>query len=260
MRTSLVIALLLLLSCGPESNGPTNRFNQPTSRTLFSKSITSVTIEIDYSVDAEPYTGSVDGIGDVWGLFRANVVRVFEKSSKKLVVPTTLEGMEALHDIRGRSFSAAQILKIADVHRDTKNTASAASFYVIWLPGHFSEDGKVLNDVLGVSIGDTGVIAMFKEVVVTASARAALNVSRFIEQSTLIHEFGHSIGLVNSGISLTSAHQDTRHDAHCTNTACAMFWENDGQSASKFARQFVDVLCQAATQSAGERHHQQARP
>jgi hypothetical protein len=82
---------------------------------------------------------------------------------------------------------------------------------------------------------------MFKPVIRSSVGRdGSTSVARFVEQSTLIHEFGHAIGLVNHGMRLTTMHQDTAHGAHCTNDKCTMFWANEGAvSASKFARQYV---------------------
>jgi hypothetical protein len=82
--------------------------------------------------------------------------------------------------------------------------------------------------VLGVSLGDTGVIAVFKPVVRGASALPTLQ--RFVEQTTLIHEFGHAVGLVANGLSVTSAHHDAAHGAHCTNQDCVMYYLNEGAS------------------------------
>ena len=57
---------------GTDSGAPAN--TQPPVTTLFSKSITSVTIEIDYAPGAEPYVGTVKDFGDPWSLFNTNVL------------------------------------------------------------------------------------------------------------------------------------------------------------------------------------------
>ena len=94
--------------------------------------------------------------------------------------------------------------------------------------------------MLGVSIGDTGVIAMFKDVIRSTSLIAFPNVVRFVEQSTLIHELAHSIGLVDNGVPLTTAHKDAEQGAHCNDDRCVMFFLNEGAAdAAEFARQAV---------------------
>ena len=47
-----------------------------------------------------------------------------------------------------------------------------------------------------------------------------------MEQSTLVHEFGHAVGLVDRGLRPTTPHRDLRNGAHCRNPACIMYWEN----------------------------------
>ena len=58
-------------------------------------------------------------------------------------------------------------------------------------------------------------------------------VKRYVEQSTLVHESGHAIGLVNNGLPMTSTHEDTAHRAHCSNPDCVMYWQNEGSDALK---------------------------
>lgn len=83
--------------------------------------------------------------------------------------------------------------------------------------------------MLGVSLGATGVLAMFKPVIAgTGSGTPGLNVERYVEQATIVHEFGHAAGLVDNGLALTSAHNDTTHDGHCTNQDCVMYWAIEG--------------------------------
>jgi hypothetical protein len=96
----------------------------------------------------------------------------------------------------------------------------------------------VKPNILGVSFGETGVIVMFKDTVRSSSSLP--NIQRFVEQSTLVHELGHAIGLVNNGVPLTTPHHDAPHGAHCTNESCVMYWQNEGASAmAAWATQFV---------------------
>ena len=50
----------------------------------------------------------------------------------------------------------------------------------------------------------------------------------FVEQATLVHEFGHVMGLVDNGIPMVSDHLDPDHPRHCTNEECVMYWQNEG--------------------------------
>ncbi|MCA9645656.1 MAG: hypothetical protein KC492_33425, partial [Myxococcales bacterium] len=119
-------------------------------------------------------------------------------------------------------FTVEEILGVSAAHRQDRSSASRRTFHVIFFDGYFADSEGRQENVLGVSIGDTGVIAMFKPVIDTTSS------ARFVEQTTLIHEFGHAAGLVNNGVALTSAHHDAPNGAHCTNDRCVMYYLNEG--------------------------------
>ena len=190
-------------------------------------------VEIDYQRGAEPYTGSTVAFGDTWTVFKTNAAKLFEGTGKTVEVPTTLEAMEAFDDVSGDQFTSEAILAIADRHRGTQTGGDVIGYYVVWLDGYFERDGARDTQVLGVSIGRTGVIAMFKPVIESSALPLVPGVSRAVEQAVLVHEFGHAIGLVANGLPLASAHHDEPHGAHCTNDQCIMYWAIEGVAAAR---------------------------
>ena len=254
MKASLLFVLLVAACSGSSSSSSggdgstsndkdgsasTKAGDQPSALDVLSPKFTDVTVEVDYAESAAPYVGS-GGLGqsDLWQITEDNLQRIFQKGPKTLTVPHTLDQMQALTDVSGSTYTTEQILDIAKAHRDTAPSSStAASFYILFLDGYLQDGGGTEMQVIGVSIGNTGVIAMFKPVI--ASTGTGLGGSaRNVEQSTIVHELGHGLGLVNNGVPLTSQHQDTAHGAHCTNTKCTMYWENEGSSgATAFAQQ-----------------------
>jgi hypothetical protein len=241
-RAKIIAALAASMACGSSSKDAANDQSTPTPTTVYSSKISSVEFEVDYAKGAKPYTGSFAG-GDLWNLFKANATRLVNagNKSKSVTVPTTLGAMQELADVTGTAFTSQQILDIAKAHRDTKDTPSSASFYILFLPGYYVENGATNTAVIGLSFAGTGVIAIFKPVIENAAAGPT---GVLIEQSTLVHEFGHAIGLVNEGVSLSSAHQDTAHGAHCTNTSCVMYYQNEG---AFFARAFTSGITSDAS-------------
>jgi hypothetical protein len=212
---------------------------QPDAVDLYGDGIDTIAIEVDYMAGAEPYTGEVLNFGDLWALFRTNAERLFQGRGKTFIVPSELSDMEAI-DVSGDTFDVGAILDIADAHRDSPSEGSTATFYFVWLDGHYEKDGEVQDGVLGVSIGGSGVVAMFKPVIESTGAGPGLNVEKFVEQATLVHEFGHAVGLVNNGVDITSAHHDEAHGAHCNNQDCVMYWQIEGTAgAIEFATQFA---------------------
>jgi predicted Zn-dependent protease len=205
---------------------------QPPAAQLYGSSIHKIVFEIDYVPSAEPYTGDVLGFGKLWDVTRTNVERLFQGGSKVVEIPTTLGEMEKLTDVTGTDFSVDEILAIAAAHRTKLSAGDTATFYFVWLDGYYRDSAGVNKNVLGVSLGATGVLAMFKPVIAGTGGTPGLNVERYVEQATVVHEFGHAAGLVDNGLAMTSAHDDAAHHAHCTNQECIMFWAIEGASGA----------------------------
>ena len=214
----------------PPGDGPTG------NATVFDPKYTAVNVEIDYEPGAEPYTGNIIGFGDTFDLTYANIDRVFA-GKKQLGIPRTLAAMESVGAIADEELTIADIVALAETHRDQRDTATAKTYYILFVSGHYADANGPNTGVLGISLGTTGIIVMFKDVIESAGIG---NIQRYVEQSTLVHELGHAIGLVNNGVPLTSAHQDTDHGAHCTNDSCVMYWANEGVSGmTAYATQYV---------------------
>jgi hypothetical protein len=216
------------------SSGSNASSSSGTTPPITSVAITRAKIEVDYQAGAEPFTGNQPLLGDPWTLFKTNAAKLFEGRNVTIEVPTTLDGMEKLDDVTGKTFDSDAILAIAAKHRTSGITSEGqAGYYFLWLDGTYSENGKENGNVLGVSLGNTGVLAMFKPVITGSGPVLLKELDAAVEQVVLVHEFGHAVGLVNNGIPLASAHQDAPHGSHCTNTDCVMYWTVDGAEAAR---------------------------
>jgi hypothetical protein len=210
---------LFLLSCSseqppPATTGTPAAPEKPDVTKLFAKSITNVTVEIDYVDGAAPAEGNVKDFGPIWGLFNANALAVFD-GKKQLSFPNKVSAMEKLSDVPAKSVSNKDLLDIAAAHRNDASTADTASFYVVFVNGYWiDESGAEQQDIVSVSVGGSGVIGVFKPAIE----------SPFIEQLALIHAFGHAVGFVDNGVPVgdkNKAHVDA-NGKHCTNAKCAM--------------------------------------
>lgn len=206
---------------------------QPPAQLVYGSAFHNLTFEIDYVPNAEPYTGAVLGFGELWDVAQTNVERLFLGSNKVVTIPRTLDKMEKLTDVTGADFTVDQILAIAAKHRDQPSSGDTVTYYFVWLDGYYRDSSGVNKNVLGVSLGTTGVLAMFKPVIAgTGSGTPGLNVERYVEQATIVHEFGHAAGLVDNGLAEASPHNDAAHDGHCTNQDCVMYWAIEGTSGA----------------------------
>jgi predicted Zn-dependent protease len=206
---------------------------------VFNPAVKDVVLEIDYETGEEPYTGAIVGFGDTFDVTKTNLERIFS-GTKTLTIPTTTAQMQDIGSVGDEELTVDDILALADAHRDTQSTSTKTAYYIVFVSGYFTDDNGPNHSVLGVSIGNTHVLAMFKDVIRSTSSPVFQNVVRYVEQSTLVHELGHAVGLVNNGIAMVEPHQDTAHGAHCTNDKCTMYWVNEGaSSAAAFAQMYV---------------------
>lgn len=225
MARYLFVALLGLASCGDDV---------PATSSPFSSSVSRVEFEVDYAPEAPPYTFSLLTGGSTWGFLRNNLTAAYEGLDPQIVLPESLDDMQRISLVSKASYSVDDIVAIADANRQTFDTETSRAYYVLFLDGVFQIDGADDPEVIGVSIGNTGIIAMFKPVYDNQLGAS------FVEPTTIFHEWGHAVGLVNRGIALTSDHHDAEHGAHCTNADCVMYWRNEGLGdLANFIRRFV---------------------
>jgi len=188
---------------------------------------TSLAMEVDYESNAAPYGGFGSG-----SVFAENVNALFPWLGSAFTSPATVGEMQNVGTILDDSLTVDDILALARTHRMGSSSGSARHHYVLFVDGYFEDSTGMRDDILGVSIGSTGVIAMFKPVI--ASSSSFSSVRAFVEQTVLVHEFGHEIGLVDNGIAMETPHIDSAHGAHCTNQDCVMFWSNSGGNILNF--------------------------
>jgi hypothetical protein len=200
---------------------------------VFATSTTKVVVEIDYETGQQPYTGNMAGFGDTFEPTINNIDRVFS-GKKTVTIPTTLADMQDVGTVSDDEITVGDIAALASQNRDQHDSADTKTYWMIFLSGHFADGNGVQTQVLGVSVGDT--VAMFKDVIEATGSTLSPNTARYVEQSTLVHELSHSIGLVDNGVPMVAPHKDAAHGAHCNNPDCVMYWLNEGASdASDFA-------------------------
>ena len=203
------------------------------------RGMTTLSIEVAYEDGAAPYTENNNG-GNVWTITEDNVEALFagRTSPVDVVVPNGLLAMTEFPNQQKTTYTSEEILNLADRYRQGTSTTTSGNFFVIYLDGFFEKDGQKLESVLGIQITNTQVAAIFKPVV--ESTNPFTTVKKLAEQTTVVHELGHGLGLVKNGVPLVSAHHDSDHNAHCTNVDCVMYWQNEGPTAiTGFVQQFL---------------------
>lgn len=210
----------------------------------FFKSVSQLTIQVAYEPGAEPYTDNVPLLGglSLWWILEENLNALYlGRSNAPIInVPKTLPEFTEIPTQNKSSWTLNEIMNLAQTYRTGVSSTSHSYFWVVFLNGHFNNGDSLQTGTIGLSIQGTTVLAIFKDVVKgTASGQAGV-VPKYVEQSTLVHEVGHALGLVNKGLPMVLPHEDTNHPGHCDDPDCVMFWLNEGTSdVIEFVRKMI---------------------
>ncbi len=197
-------------------------------------------LEVAYEPGAEPYGGTYQGL-KTWDITRENLTAIYDTRSRsvEVYVPDSTSLMSELPPQDRAVWSANDLRTIEGQYRRNKSDGTTGRVFVVFVNGYFLDEtiGKPATNVMAVSIPDTTVIVVFKQVIQSASASHSGLALRWLEQSTLVHELGHVVGLVDHGVPKQSplhreftseASAAETHGAHCGNPDCVMYWAHEG--------------------------------
>ncbi len=202
---------------------------------------TRITVHVAYEPDALPYTGSTETGIPYWSVLENNLSVLFVERTiaPDVVVPKDLANMEQIPGQGRVLWTPQQIIALASYIWDTPQTETSAEFYVLFVNGYYNDETGANRYIIGISVGGTPVIAVFKDVIADSGFTHATNC--FMEQAVLVHEFGHAVGLVNNGVPMASRHEDLLHPRHCINENCVMYWENDRDNLVFFIHRIIST-------------------
>lgn len=246
-RAALVVCVALGGCAEPAPDPQTPSFDSPA--TYFSTART-LTLEVFHEPGAEPYVGQITseapppfGGLPYWETTRRNLETLFDgrPAPMTVTVPTTLEAMVALPSQGRATWDTAAIRALAEQVRRHTPSATDAGLVVLFLTGTYERAGELRPYVLGVNVGGSPFVAIFKDAIRSTSPNPASErnlIPVFAEQVTVVHEAAHALGLVNNGVPPTTDHQDLENGRHCVNPSCIMNFLNEGKETG---RAFIDA-------------------
>ena len=177
---------------------------------------TSMVIEIDYEPGYQPETTSTDMLKE-----RLESVCAKPKGIEILFTETEFEDREVWQasDVRTSGWEE----KSHDPRDD-----STLYWQVIFPSGTYHD-----TSVLGVAV-DASTISIFKDSIDDAENIFQRPSAEKIENSVLIHEFGHLLGLVNTVYTSPANHEDSSHPGHSNNEDSVMYWAIESSSIANF--------------------------
>lgn len=231
---SLFILLLIFSGCSGDGGSSSSSSSGQSAKELVTdipalySTVSQINVEVFYEPGAVPYEGTTQNGFSYWSILEANIAVLFETRSliPDVYVPRSVDEMTVLSKQNRSSWTPQDILNLAESVVDDHTLSPKTEFYIFFVKGYLSEEGKNETSVIGASLTGTPIIVVFKDVVISTGASPTL--LKYVEQTTLVHEFGHAMGFVNNGVPQSTNHQDTAHGHHCSNNDCVMYWLNEG--------------------------------
>ncbi len=243
-----LVAALAAFSLSPACTAPERAAGDGVEP--FGAEVSRWALEVDAVPGAEPLVGPLGRVPDPWTLALDNLAALAARPGVSIEVPGSLEDVGPLEGLPGAEYRVSDILDLSAASRDLPGSSEVATFHVLFLDGVYRDEAGPRPDVLGLSIDGASVIAVFSPAVAAAAGRAD-GLRAFVEQTTLVHELGHAVGLVDDGLPATSDHADRAHPAHCARQDCVMYHAYEGAAdLVEFARTLLAtgrtvILCEA---------------
>ncbi len=173
----------------------------------------SLTIELVYTNSFRPEPSSILG-------FKSFVQSLVNK-------PGGVQYIErVIPDQAGAPFSIEEIRAIEDANRSVFTQGDNLAVYVFFSNGA-SENDTNNSVTLGTAYRNTSIVIYQKTLeFITQTDPEVLPI---LEQTTLNHEMGHLMGLVNiQNDDIHQVHEDPDSDKHCVHEDCLMYYDATG--------------------------------
>jgi hypothetical protein len=120
------------------------------------------------------------------------------------------------------AYSTDDIRTIEKANRTQNANDKTLTAYFFFADGDYSANSGG-SKVLGIAYGSSSMVLFEKTIRDYSGALGQPSVTT-LESSVLLHEFGHTLGLVNNGTTMQAPHQDEPHGRHCNDTNCLMYY------------------------------------
>ncbi len=220
---------LLLVSCNQSSGGSDSGLaaQRTIAKNIFSDSKTDFKINVFYEASAAPYVGTIGVTANqTWDITKSSYAALFQNHpARTITVPSTLGQMTSISDHSKSSWTSAELIQLASSSAVAFNIGSQVNMNVFFVRGTYQGS----TSTLGVQFSGSPYAFVFKDVVVSTGGDSISQ--RYVEQTTVVHEVGHAVGLVNNGLPMSAPHEDLNHPHHTTNSNCAMYWAVESNSS-----------------------------
>ena len=177
--------------------------------------------------------------------------------TERLNKPTSINIIETpITEPQGAPFDSNEIKAIEDTHRTVYTNGNTISIYIFFSNGKSSNDSNT-TVTLGSAYFNTSIVIYQKTILDLVNSDPNISLVD-LETTTLHHEIGHLLGLVNlQDDDIHTDHEDPSHRKHCIVEDCLMYFESNTRSSvmQRFSGRSdisqLDPLCIADLQAKG---------
>ncbi|MEO7111869.1 MAG: peptidase [Polyangiaceae bacterium] len=130
-------------------------------------------------------------------------------------------------DVSG-ALSISQVAAMEDASRAQYSMGDTAVFYYLVVSTNSTDDNSA-GSILGEAYRPSAMV-VFQKTIDANSGGLGQPTRDVVESTVVAHEFGHILGLVNTGTPMQTPHEDSAHPKHDVNTACLMYWANNSSA------------------------------
>jgi hypothetical protein len=172
---------------------------------LSSARYTSLKIEIQYMPGFQPDIAAINHFTNFL--------------SSRLNKPEGIEIIQKqISAAAGTDLSAQEVREIEKQNRTVFTSGNQLGVYFLFTNSKYTN-----NNVLGIAYQNTSMCLFGKTIHENSGGVGQASRSK-LEATVMEHELGHILGLVNTGTSMQTAHQDVANGAHCNNKNCLMYY------------------------------------
>lgn len=223
MRTRVLVLLLVaLLASGclmPRPSGGTPLYYQDV---VGGAPYTRLVIQVDHAPGHAPSEAA-----------KTHLLMTLQNVTRKSEIAWDIK--ETL-PAQARTWTADDLLAVERELRRTQHEAPTALLHVLYPAGTYQGGGAAGVTISGPVLGP---VVVFLDVLRELRVGTPLGSLPFpnpgpavdvLERSTLLHEAGHAMGLVNNGLPMVKAREDLENEGHTTNPRSVMYWAVESEN------------------------------
>ena len=211
---ALTFLVLALSSCKKEDN---YIFDIQPKHFLSEDTYKSLSVEILYVDGHEPNQAALDNLKEFLEL-RLNKSKGISFTQKSINSPNNY------------SYTADDLRDLEDKHRTQYAQNENLTAFIFYADEEYAGNTSQ-SKTIGLAYGSTS-MCIFEKTVANNSGGLGQVSRKNLETAVLIHEFGHVLGLVNTGTPMVQNHESA--PGHCDNENCLMYYASETGSLTGF--------------------------